>query len=108
MASYVVVDTETGNAVVWGATEILSSRRDAVECAQQINEEEKTSIYKPMLEMEWYRIYQPKTYYFILLDEKRRAAEKAQRQAARAAKKAEEERKLAAAKAWWADDRNFG
>ena len=107
MASYVVVNTTTGHAVIWGRSEILGSRKEAIECAQEINQEKKTNVYEPMLEMEWYRVYMPSTHQFILDSEKRRAEEKVQRQLARAAKKAAEEKKLAAAKAYWANDRNF-
>ena len=105
--AYVVVDTVDGRATVWGATEIIRSRKEASALADQLNKEENTNVYKAMQEMEWYRVYQPDTYQFVIDNEKRIAEEKAQRQAARAAKKVAEEKKLAAAKAYWADDRNF-
>ena len=105
--AYVVVDTVTGNATVWGTTEIIRSRKEANALADQINNEENTNVYAAMQEMEWYRIYQPENYQFVIASEKRIAEEKAQRLVARAAKKTAEEKKMAAAKSYWADDRNF-
>lgn len=103
---YVVVDSE-GNAIVWGRSEILRSRKEANECADQANSEEGSKVYRVMEEMDWYRVYHSATYLWIVKSREKAAVAKVQRQIERAAKKEAEAKKLAAAKAYWADDRNF-
>ena len=107
MANYVVVDTQAGKYVTFYPIGEVMDKGRAIENAAYLNKEENTNIYKIMPEMEYYRVYDLKTYNWIIAFQKQQEQEKAQRKLDRAAKKVAEEKKLAAAKAYWADDRNF-